>query len=123
MDSPVSLVKKRRSFLPTPTKSSVGSSGSFASPCPSRTSSTSSQKSLDSPFTRSSSVGTRSAIKIGSLDLMDDSSPSAMRPKRQLVTNTPNMPKKKASMWSPVQKKKPHDLIDQAIMCTKNLRK
>ncbi|XP_053377434.1 G2 and S phase-expressed protein 1-like isoform X2 [Mercenaria mercenaria] len=123
MDSPMSSVKKRRSFLPTPTKSRLGSNGSNASPCPSRTSSTSSQKSLDSPLVRGPSSATRSATKVASFDLLDDSSPSAMRPKRQLVTNTPNMPKKKLSQWSPVQKKKPHDLIDQAIMCTKKVRR
>lgn len=121
-DSPASSLSKR-SCLPTPTKSRLGSSGSIPSPCGSRTSSTSSVRSLDSPLVRGSRPATRSAVKMQDNNHIDATSPSATKAKRPLVTHTPNLPKKKLSQWSPVQKKKPHDLVDQAIMCTKKLRR
>jgi len=43
------------------------------------------------------------------------------QPKRQLVTNTPNMPRKAPSRWSPIQKQRPAD-IDQAFVCTKIIK-
>lgn len=122
MESPASSLSMRRSCLPTPTKSRLSSTCSMPSPCGSRTSSTSSMKSVDSPLVKGSASSTRSSSKVKDLNL-DGSSPSSMKLGKPAVTNTPNLPKKKLSPWSPVVKKKPHDLVDQAIMCTKKIRR
>ncbi|KAL4226233.1 G-2 and S-phase expressed 1 [Mactra antiquata] len=124
VDSPVSSVHKRRSFLPTPNKTRSGSAGSCPSPCGSRGSSTSSMRSIESPLIgkRRISTSTANGPKL-SFELIDDSSPSAMKQRRPIVTNTPNQPKKKLSPWSPIQRKKHHDPFDQAFACTKVQRK
>ncbi|XP_052778374.1 uncharacterized protein LOC128215810 isoform X1 [Mya arenaria] len=115
IESPASSVNKRRSCLPTPTKTRLSSVGSsIPSPCGSRSSSTSSCRSMDSPH-----MSTRSAMKC---DLLRENTPSDMRSKRPPVVNTPNMPKKRLSQWSPVPRK-PIDHVDQAFMCTKKLKR
>ncbi|XP_052213744.1 titin-like isoform X2 [Dreissena polymorpha] len=84
----------------------------------SRTSSTSSMRSLESPRpTKGSSSKPRDSANI------EPTSPAALTTsKRPLVVNTPNMPKKRISPWSPIQKK-PIDHVDLAFMCTKKVPK
>lgn len=128
--TPVS--SRRRSFLPTPNKSTQ-SVGSYPdSPLLRRTgSSTSSRQSLsscgsisdtsvfNSSMTRPRIGSTQKSTRLYSTDVYEKS-PSTMKMSKPNVVHTPQLPQKKVqSKWSPIRRTRPMNRDEEAMQCTK----
>ncbi|XP_067683839.1 G2 and S phase-expressed protein 1-like [Haliotis asinina] len=107
--------EKRKSFLPTPSKSSTSSVP--ASPY-----------SMRSSVSSNSSVSSRKSLSLTSESpefLMDRPGSATRRRipsgniRRPLVQHTPDIPKQQVSRWSPVRRTRLLSKEDQAIQCTK----
>ncbi|XP_050413306.2 G2 and S phase-expressed protein 1 isoform X1 [Patella vulgata] len=120
--------RKRHSLLPTPSKSRPSSSGSIPASPLSYRSSNSSITSISSRLGASLSDATDSPVfeldnnKKAPARRLVKESPSVMKPKKNLVQNTPDIPVTKPSRWSPIVRRKV-DLQEQAIQCTKRAAK
>ncbi|XP_046336652.1 flocculation protein FLO11-like isoform X1 [Haliotis rufescens] len=107
--------EKRKSFLPTPNKSSTSSVP--ASPF-----------SMRSSVSSNSSVSSHKSLSLTSespVFLMDRPGSATRRripsgnTRRPLVQHTPDIPKQQVSRWSPVRRTRLLSKEDQAIQCTK----
>ncbi|XP_076448611.1 uncharacterized protein LOC143285237 isoform X3 [Babylonia areolata] len=125
---PMSSSKRRSgaSSLPPPSPMSLGSSCSSVS----KRSLASSSDAADSPVfdPRASSRLARSRRASGAKESCASSdlegpgtSPFAFKPRKPLVQNTPELPKRTLSRWSPLRKPKAVPLEDQVSLCTKRV--
>ncbi|KAL8594742.1 hypothetical protein ACOMHN_051688 [Nucella lapillus] len=113
-------VKKRMSLLPMSAKRRSGA-GSLPPPSPMSLASSSSSVSRRSVV--SSSDASDSPVfdpKLASR-LVKSRLASGTKPRKPLVQNTPDLPKRSLSRWSPVRKPKAMPLEDQVSMCTKRV--
>ncbi|XP_025106592.1 flocculation protein FLO11-like isoform X3 [Pomacea canaliculata] len=134
--TPGSVTNKRLSMLPTPSKSKGSSVSSLPLPSPlSLRSSNSSNLSFRSVPSSSDAgdspmLDPKKTVKNRRLSGVKGSctssevegpSPLAFQPRKPLVQNTPEVPRRIPSKWSPVVRSKPAALDEQVSMCTKRL--
>ncbi|XP_041347516.1 flocculation protein FLO11-like isoform X2 [Gigantopelta aegis] len=127
--SSVDTPSRRRSCLPTPSKKRLNSTSSIPpSPLTNRSSassntSTGSRRLLlsdgcDSPVFSQCTIST--SMEHMTAPDKNDESPSGMQPQKHPVQNTPDVPKKPCSVWSPVRRYR-HNSTDQHFQCTKRM--
>ncbi|PVD24631.1 hypothetical protein C0Q70_15115 [Pomacea canaliculata] len=117
--TPGSVTNKRLSMLPTPSKSKGSSVSSLPLPSP-----------LSLRSSNSSNLSFRSvpsSSDAGDSPMLDPKKTvknrrlSGVKPRKPLVQNTPEVPRRIPSKWSPVVRSKPAALDEQVSMCTKRL--
>ncbi|KAK3102612.1 hypothetical protein FSP39_012644 [Pinctada imbricata] len=128
------MSNRRRSCLPTPQRTRPTSLSSLPPQSPlalndstrklsqsSRKSSYSSVSESPVPSQRKPSVSSarKSISGINQLAASGSTTPHAFKAKCPKVQNTPNLPKKPLSKWSPVLRSRPRCLDEEVTMCTK----